>query len=1572
MFGRPLLRLSDRPPVHIPPRKRRRITADEEDSVQDEQAMIEDQKLDEEEGEGGDQQLVLHADLNEDDSEEDDDFAPSDSEDDDGEDSDMEASSEDSDSEHEVEDQDNEPEKIEGEEKEAESPVEEAIEECLVGVKDPKTRAQIRKLHAAFPTSKLGVCRHVMKKTHNDLGEAYDALITGFPAVKSRRRVTESLQETGDLKVKKTRAKAPVVAAEPLKPLESPNHNPDEIDLDEEEHEKEEDKDDESGEEGSDDNSDPMLNYYDQNGLPPGSISLNGTSPGNVLGVANSKIKFTDDNEIPSNLDSTPTIDKMPDDNASSEESDSSEEDDSSDDDSSEVSSDSSDEDMDASSDGESSSSDSDSDSSSDSSSDDDEPEQISSKAFAPTAKPITVPVPSLETVKPVLKARQQVSAPGKGLSGTRARNDRRRRAEALARFKERGFLPADTTIEEFKLLDPKQLGSQEEAGAALEMLRSEKAYVAAAGQPTDDTAQGRLVESNKFELRRKELLASLAAGGVDIEQESTIKANKKKSRKQEDKTRPKDKSAVTAAVAEATTDKPLIGITTNTYIPNVITAEAEPEAMNIDEIDLPESPPANSHVAEQAKASTPVSAQPGSAGSGPRRAKLDLGAGRRMLFGALGIKTPKTKKDEEKVQADLMKFVRQPLAPKVVAEPESHPEVAVDEDPDAWKANIIYRAVECVQEGVELSEPPFPFKQRWDPQQLNDRNGKRKKDQRDQSQFYDENPPSKKQKRRKGKNNQQAELEYEHPEELNYDENYDAYDESVQLTEPQTQNTESDMIGTQAPSELVSQNPDDLAALPEDVSSLPNLSEGAAKVGMTIAFKCLEMSEATKWQPKISPYRTAIVIAISNNGEFQLSLAMRDREPGKAYDEETGERIYGKFEMPDDDEDMDGEDDGVVYHQYYDFVEPKIVQEPPAGINQIEAGLQTNEQAKGDTSATLSNEELSTESQPEAQLSHVTETQIFQTMEDVEPIQVDEVQEDVGEQKPPGIIVSAEPSQEIAFDTPLANSVLTMDPVTPFTPGLKARKAMYTEALTPSVQISEDNRRNIAHMMKDAGFRSSVPSSIVRGIQPETPGDMAVFQKLMDEMAETSQETPYSPKFNGFESSPPHTQNNMQVDEDEDEIALAAQLSSAQKVPQSSWETVNPQTDDSADTPRPIAPVQPSHTDNDAANDSESTSDSSSDSSSDNSASPSPEQVKPKKNLLPRKVPISRAQELWEQLQPKNKRTSNYSSPEQEEISQAISTSEVQSNTSVQYPKLSDNSSLMSQIADHGRQPDFAFEDSEMLNMETPKLTDSSKAFTSLSGKRLGSGTIVVNKISKDDKSKDTSNFEDPFSGSETDLPAQKVSRGRTNNAEHVSEIPQEFSSSDFPSLAALSQYSQIFKEERSKSIEAKIGRASFKKPARVIAEEDDFEGDLTPRKASEQRKDVRIRKISRHQQPKNAPPASQPKALQARASPPSNSQSRPTQSQPAYSSHVVDLTLTSSDVEPDETEPLIEPEARPSKKNKRSFGDDDEDDYESGAGGWVAKSSGGHGSGKRQPSGNFKESSQNSLNAKRKNTHR
>ena len=68
-------------------------------------------------------------------------------------------------------------------------------------------------------------------------------------------------------------------------------------------------------------------------------------------------------------------------------------------------------------------------------------------------------------------------------------------------------------------------------------------------------------------------------------------------------------------------------------------------------------------------------------------RAKVDLASSRRMLFGALGLRTPKTKEDEKALQTKLMKDVKpvkQVSTQAEVAPQEATAEAALADD-DNW-----------------------------------------------------------------------------------------------------------------------------------------------------------------------------------------------------------------------------------------------------------------------------------------------------------------------------------------------------------------------------------------------------------------------------------------------------------------------------------------------------------------------------------------------------------------------------------------------------------------------------------------------------------------------------------------------------------------------------------------------------------------------------------------------------------------------------------------------------------------------------------------------------------------------
>ncbi|RFU74617.1 hypothetical protein TARUN_7631 [Trichoderma arundinaceum] len=312
------------------------------------------------------------------------------------------------------------------------------------------------------------------------------------------------------------------------------------------------------------------------------------------------------------------------------------------------------------------------------------------------------------------------------------------------------------------------------------------------------------------------------------------------------------------------------------------------------------------------------------------RHSRVDLGAGRRLVFGALGLKTPKSKADEQDIRNSLMKDVRPLVNPRAVQDGGSDANAAVpsddkDEDPDAWREKIIYKAVECCHENMTLSEPPFPFVQRWDPQQKYDAMRKRKRASEnyqadtsydDSAYYYDD------------------EVEEDHYARENRKKSKKKKGKSVSLQNGNASQDEQDVVLNYDEAPIKSSqftDADDLPSLPKDVKTLPLLERGSAQPGMVITWNQLVMSKATKWQPEMLPI-TGLIVPGGEDDNIHVILARRDREDNeRVYDEVTGERIYDKFEVPDLDEANEEEDTGFRSLQWAEMIEPRLLQRAPS-----------------------------------------------------------------------------------------------------------------------------------------------------------------------------------------------------------------------------------------------------------------------------------------------------------------------------------------------------------------------------------------------------------------------------------------------------------------------------------------------------------------------------------------------------------------------------------------------------------------------------------------------------------------
>ncbi|KIN05719.1 hypothetical protein OIDMADRAFT_49234 [Oidiodendron maius Zn] len=1435
-FGRPLLKKPvDRPAVKIPPRKRQRLAdddmgnGDEIDEGIAAQEWRQRLKVDDSDYRAeSNQQLLLDAQFGDEESEDDEDFAPGEDDEDDNDG--------DSSDDYEVD-------------REAESDREEDIEDdedCnqleIRSLDDveigsphndlPKSpKASLHELHAAFPTSPITICKNVLDASNGNLNDAYDAMARGFRPSKPKSAIAEPMRR--GITVRKTRSKM-----NNLSSTESETLDDQDLALDE--------------------TTSPLLGYYDQNGLPKGSIASGtvlshmtelfktstqregSTTKGRV--ASNKSVRFAEDSPA-DELTSTSIMHKDPQIDTSEEES--KYESSRSDISSSDVESDNEEtsETSETGSDIDGSGNDEES---GDSSDDNSAPEERSSKLI-PGQQKVSAKDPAPSSVPNNQKSVQ----PGEGRKQTKARNIRRRNAIALKKLKEKGILPADTTAAEYNKLSTDSNTTREEALAALGAIR----------------AASLSVMSSEFLTRRQNLLNSLESGGIEVGPDSLRES-------------PKSQSVANTKVT---------GIQSH-------------DSLNQMEID--------GDISTHSIQSVPV--ESGNDTTLPtRRMKLDLGAGRRLLFGALGIKNPKTKEDEDKLRNDIMKGVKPLAAPKHDVSAPAPSRDDVDEDTDAWRQSILYRAVECCHDNIELSEPPFPFVQRWDPQQ---QGGKRKKDLREEPKFYDSNSrPFKRQKLRKAKHSYAEEQEYlDDSYETSYQDStvidYDETAKDSELPDNKTRDeTSSQYLEGLNYDESAngSQEPADLAPLPKDPSTLPNLNADEVMTGMTIAFKQLIMSEETKWQPQISPYRTAIVIANPDNGELHLTLALRDRrQPQKYYDEETGDRIYGRFDIPVEDDEEEQEDDGMLNLQFSELIEPKIVQNAPDSLI-IDAAKDIAAQAWSDANSDNSNTSRVKKGPANEQFSHVTETPLNSEVPESyvtaqhahqpenDPITLGQVS-DIHSPESHYTQDNAElREQGFGQRVTLANSIEKAA-------SNDNSNIAGTSLAKVAETISDEARQEISIMMREAGFRSSIPSSIGRDIRlngMKSPGDAAIFERLMKDMTEMESHTLSSPKFNGFGSSSPITQKEQDVGSAKD---LSQQVSTSSAPSQSSWQTI------SFDEPIALpAKMQQEEIDQDISEDD--------DGGSWEIIGPSFLPEIPSKRRLKRKLhmaqPIQKANLLWEQL---SRVTSNNPpastavvTKEGQEVStqggpDAVNGQDI--NGSVQYPKLTVGSSFISQISDHGRQPDPLFDDSTVVDGGLLKAsTEASLPNHDIDRQQAD---YVVTDI-------------------EPELPSQPVSSGSAG-AKGKEILPDLPSSDDFPPLEVVLSQRDVAAEERTPVF-----------PARQIEEDQEdcavaSSDATTPGPRSFMPKlPQNSTKIPRHAKSQHN---GKTRSSVARSSQSPAVKSQPTKFTVPKGSQILDLTL-SSDVEEEQEFNAFMPAFR-----RYKIADNDDDDYRDGDDGKAA----------------------------------
>lgn len=485
---------------------------------------------------------------------------------------------------------------------------------------------------------------------------------------------------------------------------------------------------------------------------------------------------------------------------------------------------------------------------------------------------------------------------PGEGLPATHARNARRQMAKRRKILIRTGQLPRDCTLDDVRLWQLRKGPSgarKTDFNSHIENEQDEElsqmgAVMTSWAASSEEQCPGEKFEQSTpkteaFELRRQKLLEAIRSGGVEI-------------------------------------DNPLSPVAT--------LGSADDHAQGRAASELGE---------EASSAGPPLSS---------RRLKVDLASSRRMLFGSLGIRPPKTKEDESKIRADFMKLARpvkgameHPTFDKatdsVLADQQTvngKPSINSilsneSQKPEAWRKAIKLSAVECCREGVVLSAPPFPFRQRWDAQQAymktGKRGGKRKKRERNDPQYYED-----------GSNPSICCQDDAFEGEGFHDLEHDGADLSNSTVARATLNDElSEAVNDQLlrdVNESIAPNAelldDDLPCIPPNLDALAALKASDIKAGAVIVFKELTMSAS--WEPLISGYRTGRVEVLLGSDKFGVILAKRDQiQKQKVYDHETGDRIYGKFEMPDlEHEEDEGQADGYYELEFAELVDPKLL----------------------------------------------------------------------------------------------------------------------------------------------------------------------------------------------------------------------------------------------------------------------------------------------------------------------------------------------------------------------------------------------------------------------------------------------------------------------------------------------------------------------------------------------------------------------------------------------------------------------------------------------------------------------
>ena len=665
----------------------------------------------------------------------------------------------------------------------------------------------------------------------------------------------------------------------------------------------------------------------------------------------------------------------------------------------------------------------------------------------------------------------------GQGLRTTQRRNERRSARKKLDKLKKDGVLPESATLPDYRAwVSQQDKNSSLRSSEPGEVLEAKKRMLLEAISPGGIDADQAIDDQS----HPQGLIAEEGASGKDHAKERIKETAANKEAPSNEASQ-----AVNRSLTEEASDAYKAALENTRMIDMPGVPDSQPMTMDpnftfeMDASFTNKDPDVEDGLVDQTPTNEPR-----------RRAKLDIASSRRLLFGSLGLRAPKTPAEERSIRNKLMEGV------KPLIQPQENSNLTLDtqnaSDDESWKDKIVLRAVECCGGGSELTTPPFPFIQGWDRQRRGP-NGRG-----DQSQ----KPTKGTKKRRVGHNRNDDYNDYE--DELEYD---DAVDQKMQHEDTVDQHQDRDDTQAAIDKQLIrdsksafSEQPqvEDLPGVPVDLSPYEALTKENAKPRAVVVFKRICMSEATHWSPIVSDYRTAIIDRILETGRLEMTLAYRDKIiQEKSYDAKTGERTYSKFEMPDmGDEDVD--DDGrYLEMDLEELIEPKIIEhgqdtededrkvDAPSDsgvgvVADMSDGRKANVKAVNDIEQ-LPDAQSITSSQMSNRSDYAEAHESFGSQNDTEDNQ------DLVASKPDEPQIFSEnrenhdkASTNVAVQEPARNNVAK---------GTASPQPITENHSKAAPNISEEARTEYSRLIKEAGFQSDVNSEVGRELHGRSSG---------------------------------------------------------------------------------------------------------------------------------------------------------------------------------------------------------------------------------------------------------------------------------------------------------------------------------------------------------------------------------------------------------------------------------------------------------------------------------------------------